>query len=183
MQLLFDFFPLLAFFLVYQLSKDVYLATAVLMGAMVIVVAYQWLRHRKVSNILIGSTVLVLVFGGITLALRNPVFIQWKVTVVNWTVAAAFLATQLFSAQTLTQRTMGHALELAPAQWRYLNMSWVVTFTAIGAINLFVMYNYDQATWVMFKVWGQMALLLVTVVVQAIWISRHMPQGEANKNG
>jgi intracellular septation protein len=45
------------------------------------------------------------------------------------------------------------------------------------------MYNYDQATWVTFKVWGQMGLLLVTVVVQAIWISRHMPQGEVDKNG
>lgn len=182
MQLLFDFIPLIAFFVAYRLF-DLYVATATLMVAMVLVVAYQWLRHRKVSNILVASTVLVLVFGGITLALRNPVFIQWKVTVVNWTVAVAFLASQLFSAQTLTQRTMGHALELAPAQWRYLNTSWVVTFAAIGAINLFVMYNYDQATWVTFKVWGQMGLLLVTVVLQAIWISRHMPQGEADKNG
>jgi intracellular septation protein len=182
MQLLFDFVPLIAFFVAYRLF-DLYVATATLMVAMVVVVAYQWLRHRKVSSILVGSTVLVLVFGGITLALRNPVFIQWKVTVVNWTVAIAFLASQLFSAQTLTQRTMGHALELAPAQWRSLNMSWVVTFAAIGAINLFVMYNYDQATWVAFKVWGQIGLLLVTVVVQAIWISRHMPQGETGKNG
>ena len=99
------------------------------------------------------------------------------------TVAVAFLASQLFSAQTLTQRTMGHALELAPAQWRFLNTTWVVTFAAIGAINLFVMYNYDQATWVTFKVWGQMGLLLVAVVVQAIWISRHMPQSDADKSG
>jgi intracellular septation protein len=182
MQLLFDFFPLLAFFVAYRLF-DLYVATATLMVAMLAVVAYQWLRHRKVSNILVGSTLLVLVFGGITLVLRDPVFIQWKVTVVNWTVAAAFLASQLFGDKTLTERTMGHAVELAPAHWRYLNTSWVVTFAAAGAINLFVMYNYDQATWVIFKVWGQIGLLLLTVVGQAIWISMHMPQGEADKNG
>ena len=183
MQLLFDFFPLLAFFVVYMLSKDVYLATAVLMGAMVIVVAYQWARHRKVSNILIGSTVLVLVFGSMTLVFRNPAFIQWKVTVVNWAVAVAFLASQMFGAKTLTERTMGHALELAPAQWRYLNLSWVVTFAAIGAVNLFVMFRYDLDTWAIFKVWGQIGLLLVTVIGQAVWLSKHMPQGEADKNG
>jgi intracellular septation protein len=183
MQLLFDFFPLLAFFAVYWLSKDVYLATAVLMGAMVVVVAYQWLRHRKVSNILIGSTVLVLVFGGMTLALRNPAFIQWKVTVVNWGLAVAFLASQMFGSKTLIERTMGHAIELAPAHWRYLNTSWVVTFAAIGAINLFIMHRYDLDTWAIFKVWGQMGLLLVTVIGQAIWLSRHMPQGETDKNG
>jgi intracellular septation protein len=183
MQLLFDFFPLLAFFVVYTLSKDVYLATAVLMGAMVIVVAYQWVRNRKVSNILIGSTVLVLVFGSMTLFFRNPAFIQWKVTVVNWAVAVAFLASQFFGAKTLTERTMGHALELAPAQWRYLNTSWVVTFAAIGAINLFIMFRYDLDTWAIFKVWGQIGLLLVTVIGQAIWLSKHMPQSEADKSG
>lgn len=185
MQLLFDFFPLLAFFVVWELSKDVYLATAVLMGAMVIVVAYQWLRRRKVSNILLASTVLVLVFGGITLVLRNPVFIQWKVTVVNWAMAIAFLASQVFGAKTLIERAMGEALEfeLSPTQWRYLNASWVVTFAAIGGINLFVMYRYDLDTWAIFKVWGQISLLVVTVIGQAIWLSKHMPQGETDKNG
>jgi intracellular septation protein len=183
MQLLFDFFPLLAFFAVYWVSKDVYLATAVLMGAMVIVVAYQWLRHRKVSNILLASTALVLVFGGITLVLRNPVFIQWKVTIVNWAFAVAFLSSQIFGAKTLTERTMGHAIELASAQWRYLNASWVVTFAAIGAINLFIMYRYDLDTWAIFKGPGQIGLFLVTAVGQAIWLSKHMPQGEADKNG
>jgi intracellular septation protein len=183
MQLLFDFFPLLAFFTVYWLSKDVYFATAVLMGAMVIVVAYQWVRHRKVSNLLLASTVLVLVFGGITLVLRNPVFIQWKLTVVDWGLAVAFLSSQMFGAKTLTERTMGHALELAPAQWRYLNTSWVVTFAAIGAINLFIMYHYDLDTWAIFKAWGQTGLLLVTAIGQAIWISKHVPQGETDKNG
>jgi intracellular septation protein len=182
MQLLFDFFPLIAFFVAYRLF-DLYVATATLMVAMLIVVAYQWLRHRKVSGMLLASTLLVAVFGGVTLALRNPVFIQWKVTVVNWTVAAAFLGSQLFGAKTLTERTMGHAIELEPAHWRFLNTSWVATFAALGAINLFVMYNYDQATWVIFKVWGQIGLLVLMAVGQAIWISIRVPQGEADKNG
>ena len=182
MQFLFDFLPLIAFFVAYRLF-DLYVATATLMVAMLGVVGFQWLRHRKVSSILVGSTVLVLVFGGVTLALRNPVFIQWKVTVVNWTVAIAFLASQLFGAKTLTERTMGHALELPAAQWRQLNLSWVITFAAIGAINLYIMYNYDLDTWAIFKVWGQIGLLLVAVIVQAFWISRHLPQGEAGKNG
>jgi intracellular septation protein len=182
MQLLFDFLPLLAFFIAYR-AFDLYVATATLMVAMIVVVAFQWFKNRKVSGILIGSTVLVLVFGGITLVLRNPVFIQWKVTVVNWTVAAAFLASQLFSDKTLTQRTMGEALQLTPPQWRYLNSSWVVTFALIGAVNLYVMHNYDQATWVAFKVWGQIGLVLIAVVIQAVWISMHMPQSETDKHG
>jgi intracellular septation protein len=117
------------------------------------------------------SGALVLVFGSITLALRNPLFIQWKVTVVNWLFAAAFLGSQLFSEKTFTQRMMGHAIELEPALWRQLNILWVVNFAVIGALNLYVMYNFDEQTWVYFKTWGMIGLSLLMAVGQAIWIS------------
>ena len=66
---------------------------------MALQIAYQWFRHRKVNKMLLISGALVGVFGGITLALRNPLFIQWKVTVVNWLFAAAFLGSQFFGAE------------------------------------------------------------------------------------
>jgi intracellular septation protein len=60
--------------------------------AVVIQVAAQWLLTRKVSSMALISSVLVLVFGGLTLLIHDKAFIQWKVTVVNWLFAAAFLA-------------------------------------------------------------------------------------------
>jgi intracellular septation protein len=170
MQLLFDFFPLIVFFAAY-LAYDLYVATAAIMVALALQIAYQWLRHRKVNKMLLISGALVLVFGSITLALRNPLFIQWKVTVVNWLFAAAFLGSQLFSEKTFTQRMMGHAIELEPALWRQLNILWVVNFAVIGALNLYVMYNFDEQTWVYFKTWGMIGLSLLMAVGQAIWIS------------
>jgi intracellular septation protein len=170
MQLLFDFFPLIVFFAAY-LVYDLYVATAAIMIAIALQIAYQWLRHRKVNKMLLISGALVLVFGSITLALRNPLFIQWKVTVVNWLFAAAFLGSQLFSEKTFTQRMMGHAIELEPALWRQLNTLWVINFAVIGALNLYVMYNFDEQTWVYFKTWGMIGLSLLMAVGQAIWIS------------
>ncbi len=181
MQLLFDFFPLIVFFVAYRLS-DLYVATAAIMVTMALQVAYQWFRHRKVNKMLLVSALLVVVFGGITLAVRNPVFIQWKVTVVNWLFAVAFLASQLFGAKTLTERVMGHAIELEANLWRQLNTIWVVNFAVIGALNLFVMYNYDEATWVYFKSWGMIGLSLLTALGQAVWISARTSQQEANKD-
>jgi intracellular septation protein len=170
MQLLFDFFPLIVFFAAY-LVYDLYVATAAIMVAIALQIAYQWFRHRKVNKMLLISGALVLVFGSITLALRNPLFIQWKVTVVNWLFAAAFLGSQLFSEKTFTQRMMGHAIELEPALWRQLNILWVVNFAVIGALNLYVMYNFDEQTWEYFKTWGMIGLSLLMAVGQAIWIS------------
>ena len=132
MQLLFDFFPLIAFFVAFVVY-DLYVATATIIVAIALQIAYQWFRHRKVNKMLLISGALVAVFGGITLALRNPLFIQWKVTVVNWLFAAAFLGSQLFGSKTFTERLMGHAVELEPAVWRQLNTLWVVNFAAIGA--------------------------------------------------
>lgn len=180
MQLLFDFLPLIVFFAAYRLY-DLYVATAVLMVTMALQLAYQWLRHRKVNKMLLISTLLVAVFGGITLAVRNPVFIQWKVTVVNWLFAAAFLGSQLFSAKTLTERVMGHAIELEAPLWRQLNTIWVVNFAALGALNLFVMYNFDEATWVLFKSWGMIGLSLLTAVGQAVWISARTSHQQTDK--
>lgn len=170
MQLLFDFLPLIAFFGAYMVY-DLYVATATIMVVIALQIAYQWFRHGKVNKMLLISGVLVGVFGSITLVLRNPVFIQWKVTVVNWLFAAAFLGSQMFGAKTFTERMMGHAVELEPALWRQLNMLWVVNFAVIGALNLYVMYNFDEQTWVYFKTWGMIGLSLLMAVGQAIWIS------------
>jgi intracellular septation protein len=170
MQLLFDFFPLIAFFAAYVVY-DLYVATATIIVVIALQIAYQWLRHRKVNKMLLISGALVAVFGGITLALRNPLFIQWKVTVVNWLFAAAFLGSQLIGPKTFTERLMGHAAQLEPAMWRQLNTLWVVNFAVLGALNLYVMYNFDEQTWVYFKTWGMIGFSLLMAVGQALWIS------------
>jgi intracellular septation protein len=170
MQLLLDFFPLIAFFVAFVVY-DLYVATATIIVAMALQIAYQWFRHRKVNKMLLVSGALVAVFGGITLVLRNPVFLQWKVTVVNWLFAVAFLGSQLFGSKTFTERVMGQAVELTPAVWRQLNTLWVINFAVIGALNLYVMYNFDLEVWVYFKTWGMIGLSLLMAVGQAIWIS------------
>jgi intracellular septation protein len=180
MQLLIDFFPIIVFFAVYKIS-GMYAATGAIIVAMAAQIGYQWLRHRKVSMMLLASGLLVALLGGITLAFRDPLFIQWKPTVVNWLFAAAFLGSQLFGDKTLTERIMGHALELEASLWRQLNLMWVANFLLLGAANLFVVYHYDEATWVNFKLFGMVGLSLLTAIGQAIWISSRTAQEDTNK--
>lgn len=171
MQLLIDFFPVIVFFVVYKLA-GMYAATAAIIVAMTLQMGVQWLRERKVSKMLLVSTGLVAALGGITLLLRDPIFIQWKPTIVNWLFALAFLGSQMIGNKNLTQRIMGHAIELEPTMWRQLNMIWVANFIVLGAANLFVVYNFDEATWVNFKLFGLMGLTLVFALLQGIWIAR-----------
>ena len=120
---------------------------------------------------LLISGILVAFFGGITLILRNPIFIQWKPTVVNWLFAAAFLGSRYIGTQTLTERVMGQAIELERVMWRQLNLLWVANFSFLGAANLYVVYNFDEATWVNFKLFGMLGLTLLMVLIQVLWIA------------
>ena len=170
MQLLIDFFPIIVFFAAYKYA-GMYAATAAIIVAMAIQIAIQWFRQGTVSKMLLTSAALVAVFGGITLTLRNPIFIQWKPTIVNVLFAGAFIASRFFGERTLTERMMGHAIELSQDIWRQLNMMWIGNFAFLGAANLYVVYNFDEATWVNFKLFGMLGLTLAMVVVQAIWIA------------
>jgi len=170
MQILVDFLPIIVFFATYKVA-GVYAATAAIMAAMTLQIGFQWLRDRTVNKMLLTSGILVAVFGGITLLFRNPIFIQWKPTVVNWLFAAVFLGSRYIGKKTLTERVMGHAVELEVVMWRQLNLMWVANFTFLGAANLYVVYNFDEATWVNFKLFGMLGLTFVMVLIQVAWIA------------
>lgn len=170
MQILIDFFPIVVFFVTYKFA-GIFAATAAVMVAMAVQIAIQWFRQGTVNKMLLISGALVGIFGGITLLFRNPIFIQWKPTIVNWLFAAAFLGSRFFGERTLTERMMGAAVQLETVMWRQLNLMWVGNFFFLGAANLYVVYNYDEATWVNFKLFGMLGLTLVMALGQALWIA------------
>lgn len=170
MQLLIDFLPIIIFFVAFKLY-GVYVATVAIIIAMAAQIAVQWIRERTVSKMLLVSGVLVLLFGSATLMLRDPIFIQWKPTIVNWLFGIAFLGSQFIGSQPLIQRVMGHAIELPAQMWKQLNLMWVANFIVLGAANLYVVYNFDENTWVNFKLFGMLGLTLLTAIGQAVWIA------------
>ncbi|HEX7080226.1 MAG TPA: septation protein A [Gammaproteobacteria bacterium] len=181
MQLLIDFAPIVVFFVVYKLA-GIYWATAAIILAMGVQMAIQWFRQRTISKMLLASSAIVAVLGGITLLLRDPIFIQWKPTIVNWLFAVALLGSEFIGEKNLIERVMGHAVRLDARMWRQLNMIWVANFVFLGAANLYVVYNFDEDTWVNFKLFGMLGLTLLTALGQGIWIAaRTSGHGESQE--
>jgi intracellular septation protein len=175
MQLLFDFLPVIAFFVAYKLA-DIYVATGVIIVASVLQVSIYWFWKRRVNPMHLVSSGLVLVFGGLTLLIHDKAFIMWKPTAVNWLFAAAFLVSlwRRVSDRPLIQRMMsaaGGELELSEALWRRLNWLWIAFFVVMGAANLLVFRYFDENTWVNFKAWGMLGLTLAFIVLQGLWIA------------
>ncbi|NNE35254.1 MAG: septation protein A [Rhodothermales bacterium] len=176
MQLIVDLFPIILFFVVYSVYDSIYLATAALMGAMGVQIAIQWIKHRTVSKMLLISGGVVVLFGGATLVLREPIFIQWKPTIANWLFALAFLVSRYVGDKTLIQRMLGEAVELPVAAWRQLNWFWISSFTLLGAANIYVVYNYSEETWVRFKLASIIVFTLVSMIATAFWIWKYLPK-------
>ncbi|MBB5216734.1 septation protein A [Parapusillimonas granuli] len=172
---LFDLFPLILFFVAFKFY-DIFTATAVAIAAAV--AQFVWLKATGKAieaTHWINLTVIV-VFGGATLLFKNDAFIKWKPTVLYWLFALILLGGKLFFKRNLMQKLMGEKVSMPPAIWDKMNYSWSAFFVASGALNLYVAFSghYTEAQWVNFKVFGLMALLLVFVVGQSIWLGRHM---------
>jgi intracellular septation protein len=180
MQALLEFAPVAAFFAAYFIAHSIYVATAVLMAAMLLLLLVDYARERRIPPMHALSAVLVLVFGTATLALHNQRFIQWKPTVFYWLAAAAFLGSFWIGRQTLAQRLLGAAIPAADVtqrDWRRLNGAWVAFDLLLGALNLAVAFNASERTWVQFKFFGLMGLTFAFVVIQAVWLARRAEGG------
>lgn len=175
MKLLFDFLPILLFFVAYKMY-DLYVATAVAMVVAVIQVMYVWIRHRRVEKMLLITMAVIVGLGGLTLLLDNELFIKWKPSVVNWAFGAIFLGSQYIGSKPLLERMLQSNINLPPAIWRRMNGAWALFFISMGFLNLYVIYNFDTDTWVDFKLFGMLGLTLLFVVLQAIYMSRHMKE-------
>lgn len=209
MKQLFDFFPILLFFVLYKFYLDlpddlilsindwvplmqltpgessdaIYLATlaAILMTLVQVVAAA--ILVRKVEKMPLITLAILIIFGGATLAFKDPLFIQWKPTAINWLFALVFLGSHFIGSKPLIQRMMGHAIEIEEQRvWAQLNLAWVGFFVVAGIANMIVAPEIDpfglkfsEDTWVDFKLFGLMGMTIAFVVAQAFFLARYMP--------
>ncbi|MEW6313560.1 MAG: septation protein A [Pseudomonadota bacterium] len=175
MKFLFDLFPIILFFIAFKFA-DIYVATAVAIAATFGQIGWVWLRHRKVDTMLWVSLGVIVVFGGATLVLHNETFIKWKPTVLYWLFAAILLTSMLVFRKNLIRVMLEQQMTLPEPVWVRLNFSWVTFFAAMGALNLYVAYNFPTETWVNFKLFGGMGLMFAFVLLQGALLAKYMEE-------
>jgi intracellular septation protein len=181
MKLLIDFFPIILFFAAFKVA-GIYAATGVAIAATIVQIA--WLRFRtgKIEPMQWVSLGVIVVFGGATIALHDETFIKWKPTVLYWLMSGSLLAGQLVFGKNLLKSIMGSQMELPEGAWRLANWTWIGFFAVMGVLNLWVAYHYDTDTWVNFKLFGGMGLMVLFIIGQAIWLGRYVKVDEAGES-
>lgn len=202
MKILFDFLPIALFFGMFKYAeghKDwaastatewlgfmvsggavgpaeapVLLATVVVILATLLQILWLKIRGQKIEPMLWISLTLVTVLGGATIYFHSESFIKWKPTVLYWVMASALLFGQLIFKKNGIKSLMGAQMNLPDSIWRIVNLSWVGFFSLMGVLNLWVAFNFPTSTWVNFKLFGGLGLMIVFVLVQALLLNPHI---------
>jgi intracellular septation protein len=172
MKFLFEVFPVALFF-VAILVWDIFVATGVAIAATFLQVGWLALRRRKIPPMLWASLAIIVVFGGLTLYLRDKTFILWKPTVLYW-LFATVLAGGALLGRNLIRALLSEQMSLPEPVWQRLNWSWVGFFAFMGVLNLYVAYNYSEKIWASFKLFGGMGLMLAFVVAQSAFLAKYV---------
>ncbi|MTI12996.1 inner membrane-spanning protein YciB [Sansalvadorimonas verongulae] len=192
-----DFLPLIFFFVVAKLDPrqvsafgqtyelgGIISATAILIITSVIVYGALWIKQKSLEKSQMFTLAAVLVLGSMTVMFRDETFLKWKAPIVNWVFAVAFLGSQFIGQKPLIRHMLSHAMKLPEPVWYKVNLSWVVFFTLLGAANWFAAFMIPGDFWIDFKVFGNLGLTFTFVIVQILFLSRHLqedPTAENNK--
>ena len=174
-----DFGPLLVFFLVNSFAPgddidQAVWATAAFMGATLIAMAVSYWQTRKVTVMQWVTLVIVGVFGGLTIWLRDETFIQIKPTI-TYLLFAVILFTGLLTGRPLLKMVLASGFPtMTDEGWKAMTRNWALFFLALAVLNevLRQVLTFDQ--WVQFKVWGLTIIGFLFAFTQVPLMTRSM---------
>lgn len=196
MKLLFDLFPVILFFAAFKIAEGqpdaaialaerfmgegltsmtapVFIATVVAIAATFLQVGWLMLRGRKVEPMLWISLAVIVVFGSLTLYLRNEMFIKWKPTILYWIFGGILVYGNIAGRNFIRMLLSKAEIEMPGHAWGTLQNMWIGFFAAMGVVNLLVAYLCSTDTWVNFKLFGLMGLTLVFTIGIGVFMTKH----------
>jgi len=171
MKFLYDLLPVILFFISYKFY-GIYTATAVAIGATLLQIAIVLMMKKKVDRMLLFNGLIITFLGGLTILLKDKTFIMWKPSVIYWILSAALIISDKIFSKNLIKKALGSQITLKEKHWASLNMATSAFFTLLGFVNLYVAFNYDENTWVNFKLFGITGLLFVYMIFVTIFVSK-----------
>ena len=189
-----EFFPLVVFVAVFNLSgktltlgeyaytfDSIYSATIALVVATLLQVIIVKLVWGKVEKRLLGVAAAVALFGGATVVLRDPVFIFWKPTVFNWGLAGIYVVWHFLRKRCFFQELLPDEIEMQQHAWNKVTLVSTLHFFMVGAVNLYVAYNYSMATWVSFKLWSAFLFTILWAVIIGVIMGPYLKEADLNE--
>lgn len=178
MALILEYLPIIAFFIFYKVA-DIYVATGVLMaGTLIQIIGLKLLKHPITNRHWVILSV-VMLFGAVTILLRDDWFIKLKVSIVYLAIAALLLGGLVWKKRSPLQAMMGNDIKLPERAWTRLTYAWILFCSTLAAVNLYIAKYWTQDAWVNFKVFGILAITAVFTLATGVYMYRHAEHEES----
>ncbi len=159
-------------------SVPILIATSLAVIASILQIVWLLVRKQKIEATLWISVIVVVVFGGATIYFGSEEFIKWKPTVLYWLFAVILFGASALFKKNLIRTMMEKKVQLPDQVWGKLNMAWILFFAVMGILNLYVAFwgGFATSTWVSFKLFGGMGLMIAFVIGQSVYLSKYMKE-------
>ncbi len=184
---LFEYAPLILFFIIYK-TVDIFWATGVLIAGSILQIAYYYFKQGKVETkhwVMFG---LAVGLGSLTILFQDDQFIKWKATLVYAGFAMTLIVSRYVFKRNLMQKIfsgiIGNVLEenqkfeVPTALWDKLNTFWIFVLASIAVVNIYVAYNFSLDFWVNFKVFGLTGVTFVCLIITMVSLFKYFPDEE-----
>lgn len=166
-----EYGPLVVFFVTF-LTFDLIAATGALMVATIVAVSFGYAIERRIAMMPLITGIIILIFGGLTLALQDETFIKMKPTIVQ-SLFAAILLGGLVVRRPLLKPLFGRAWQMDDLGWSRLTRRFAIYFVAMALLNELVWRTQSTEFWVSYKVFGSIGLTIAFTFIQLPLIKRH----------
>lgn len=169
MELLAELFQIILFFSAFKYKGLMFATVIAILFSLSKLIIFR-INTGKYKIIQLVSFFCLLILGGISLICQKEIFIKWKLTLVYWILAIIFLITQIFGKKSIIEKLNNNTIELPKKILDLLGVLWILFFIFMGILNLYVAYYFDTNTWVNFKLFGTLGLMVLFVLLQSIFI-------------
>jgi len=163
--------PLVVFFLT-NARAGIFWGTGLFIVATLVSLAASRILFGRIPVMPLVSAVVVVVFGGLTLWLRDDLFIKLKPTIVNGIFATVLFGGLLFG-KSLLSYLFGDVFALTEEGWRKLTFRWACFFVFLAILNEFAWRWLTTDQWVTFKVFAIMPITMVFAIAQVGLLQRY----------
>ncbi|MEY4471892.1 MAG: hypothetical protein RL671_196 [Pseudomonadota bacterium] len=185
LNLVVDYGPVIVFFAVYKYfspadrGNSVAEVLAVIQGtvsfmvaAVIALLVSKW-KLGKVSPMLWLSTLLIVGFGGLTVLLHDPIWIQVKPTAI-YLLFGVTLLVGLWRGKALLKLLLEAAFEgLSDEGWMKLSRNWGLFFLALAALNEGLRHWLSFGDWIAAKLWIFLPATFLFTFAQIPMLLRH----------
>jgi len=167
-------------------TRDFLALTTVIMLFVTLQVVFEKIVNGKIPDFLFGSWCLLIPLGSMTLFFRDPLFLQWKFSVVYWLFGLILVIARIVGKKDILKSMLSLAgpqmKKVEEKVWKRANYFMALGLILLGFLNLYFIRTGDMDLWINFKFYGATIYNILLFGIVGYYIFSSLPEDSTSKS-